>query len=145
MVAVAGVMVVAAADATATVTEALLRSRIAPGEARARGLWVKIPARSDCSRSALRTGFRCCRPGAKVLALAGGLPRKNTTCGKRPKDRRTKLVPAVRKGALSPDLLTLVLLAAKKKAAGLESGGMIKSSGKRGRGQTAMRINGPFR
>jgi hypothetical protein len=37
------------------------------------------------------------------------------------------------------------LLSANKKAAGQASGGMIKSSGNRERGQTATSINGPFR
>jgi hypothetical protein len=65
-------------------------------------------------------------------------------CGRKAESSADEARTVVRKGALFPDPLALVLSSAKK-AAGPGSGGIIKSSGNRERGQTATRINGPFR
>ena len=56
-------------------------------------------------------------------------------CGKKAENSADEAPPVVRKGALSPEPLALVFSSAKKKAAGLASGGMIKSSGNRERGK----------
>jgi hypothetical protein len=66
-------------------------------------------------------------------------------CGKKAESSADEARSCRQEGGLCSPIRWLWCFRLQKKAAGPASGGLIKSSGNRERGQTATRINGPFR
>jgi len=139
-------MAVAAAMAVvadATVTEAFPRSQIAPGEAHAGGLSVKNPG-----------SFGLLDPGIpNGLSVLTGMRKTTCACWLPPPEKhdlrqagrkiggQSSLLVSGRE--LCPPICWLWCTRLSKKAAGLASGGMIKSPVNRGRGQTAIKNQRP--